>query len=313
VPGLLALHSWNCVPQLLANRLAPSCDVVHVSNLVLRAPNRAALSSTIHDCISSFFPEFHTPAQVAADRDFSDRVLRRAAGLIAVSEATRVDAIRTLKLSPDRIHVIHPGVPRSYGSVSQEAIDRIRATWRLPDRYFLSVGTIEPRKNIDRLLDAWMSLPSGFRQEHALVVAGMSGWKSDHTLLRLSQLTREDSGVRWLGYVPEAAMPALTAGALSLIYPSLYEGFGIPVAQAMAAGCPVITSNASSLPEIAGGAALLIDPLSHQAISGAMRRMAESPVLRTKLRAAGLVRSQAFTWEEAAERSLDYFANLAGR
>ena len=177
--------------------------------------------------------------------------------------------------------------------------------------YFLFVGTIEPRKNIDTLLTAWMQLPSSFRCENSLAIVGMPGWKSAATLRRLAQLTRDRSGIRHLGYVPEAFLPGLTAGAQALIYPSFYEGFGLPVAQAMAAGCPVIASNIASLPEITRGAALLIDARSSGEIVSAIQRLHESPEVGENLRSAGRERARLFTWERAAKQSFEYFSDLS--
>src|SRR5208283_4773268 len=147
--------------------------------------------------------------------------------------------------------------------------------------YALYVGTIEPRKNLDTLLDAWALLKPSLRGEFDLLVAGPRGWSFDATFARIE---REAT---YLGYVPEADLPGLTAGATAFVYPSLYEGFGFPVAQAMAAGAPVITSNNSCLPEIVAGAAILLDPRSASEIAAALTRLFESESPRMELRARG--------------------------
>jgi alpha-1,3-rhamnosyl/mannosyltransferase len=139
----------------------------------------------------------------------------------------------------------------------------------------------------------------------------MKGWNVESTMRRLAQMTRDDASVEYLGYVPEDDMPALVAGACALVYPSLYEGFGIPVAQAMAAGCPVITSHNSSLREVAGDAALLIDPRSVAEIASAIRKVVESVTLQDNLRLLGLARATHFTWKRAAIESLHYFADIS--
>jgi alpha-1,3-rhamnosyl/mannosyltransferase len=138
----------------------------------------------------------------------------------------------------------------------------------------------------------------------------MKGWNAGETERRLLRLSQEDSSVRYLGYVPEAQLVGLTAGAVALVYPSLYEGFGIPVAQALAAGCPVITSNLSSLPELASGSALLVDPRSAGEIAAAIRRVGESETLRSELSALGRARASVFTWPRACAESLEYFGKL---
>jgi alpha-1,3-rhamnosyl/mannosyltransferase len=154
-------------------------------------------------------------------------------------------------------------------------------------------------------------LPASFRNHYDLVIAGMPGWRSDATVARIREASHAGH-IRYLGYVPEAAMPGLTAQAVAIVYPSLYEGFGLPVAQAMAAGCPVITSAVSSLPEITAGAALLVDPQSAGEITAAILKMGDSDALRTRLRAEGLVQAARFTWDSAAAASLRYFAEIAG-
>jgi alpha-1,3-rhamnosyl/mannosyltransferase len=160
-----------------------------------------------------------------------------------------------------------------------------------------------PRKNLDVLLDAFESLPLPLREHYQLVIAGPVGWNAEHTVKRLRM-------IRYLGYIPEPDLAPLTAAAEVFVYPSLYEGFGFPVAQAMAAGVPVITSNVSSLPEIAGTAALLVDPRSQSELHTALARLLTSPELRISLAAAGRERARAFRWQECAAKSLDFFRTV---
>jgi glycosyltransferase involved in cell wall biosynthesis len=245
------------------------------------------------------------------DEAFARTVLRPADGLICVSENSRRDAERILRLDPRKMTVIYPGVPDSYFNAGPGDSEAAAGALNLRTPYLLFVSTIEPRKNLDGLLSAWLSLRADFRRSYELVVAGMPGWKSETTLKRLRRLMAEESGVRYLGYVPEPLMAGLTAGARALIYPSFYEGFGIPVAQALAAGCPVIASGVSSLPEVTGEAALIVDPRSTDEIASAIRRIGESDSLCARLRSAGRERAKLFRWERAARQSLDYFRALA--
>ena len=316
-PRLAALQFFNHTPASLLDRFAPRCEIFHASNLLRVFPRRPLLTTTLHDLTAWVTPQFHRRAQVEADRCFAHRVLHPAAGIIAVSESTRSDAVRILRIDPEKIHVIYPGVPDHYFESTLDDIRQAADIYALPETYFLYIGTIEPRKNIDLLLTAWMSLPQSFRREHELVLAGMPGWDCGQTMNRLKVLTRENSGVRYpgvryLSYVPEPLVPSLTAGAMAAVYPSLYEGFGFPVVQAMAAGCPVITSNVSSLPEVTGSAALLIDPRSEAELARAITRIAESHGLRQMLRAEGIRRARMFTWQAAAERSMTFFRDLCG-
>ena len=308
---IATLLSLNRLPSLFTDLMVPQCDIFHVSNLLRKLPKRRRLSATVHDLTAWVLPECHTPVMVAADKAFADRVLRRADGLIAVSESTKQDAIRILGIPPDKIRIIHLGVPPGYTNVPNESILRVAGTFGLKRPYFLSVGTIEPRKNIDTLLTAWQSLPDDIRNSRELVIAGMPGWHSDSTMKRLNQANADAAGIRYLGYVPERDLPGLTAGAEAFVYPSLYEGFGIPVAQAMAAGCPVITSNLSSLPEITSGAAILVDPRSPSELRSAIQRMVESTELRTALKDRGIAQSARFSWNTAAAEALRYFSEIA--
>jgi glycosyltransferase involved in cell wall biosynthesis len=221
--------------------------VFHASNLVKRPPRHIRVTATIHDMTCWVAPELHNKANIRADRGFAENVLRKASGIITVSEHTRSDLLRIIDIAPDKVRTIHPGVPAPY---FEEGERQPPLHYGLRKPYILYVGTVEPRKNIETLLDAYESLPEVLRRECDFVVAGPVGWSAERIRARL-----EASEARYLGYVPEADMPTLTRGARLFVYPSLYEGFGFPVAQAMAAGVPVITSAVSSLPEIAGGAA----------------------------------------------------------
>ncbi len=308
---LAKLWTLNHAAGGLATRFVPSCSVFHQSNLVRWQTTGPRVSATIHDLTSWIVPECHTRRQRDADYEFANRVLRSADGLICVSENTRRDAERILRLDARKLTVIQPGVPETYFKAGPREAAAAAEGLDIHGPYFLFVSTIEPRKNLDGLLDAWLSLPSGFRDRYQLVVAGMPGWHADATSRRLRQLADEASGVRYLGYVDERWMPGLTAGARALVYPSFYEGFGIPVAQALAAGCPVIASAVSSLPEVAGDAGLLVDPRSSAELSAAIRQIGESDSLCDRLRLAGRERARLFSWERAARQSLGFFRALA--
>jgi len=294
------------------NAVTAGADVFHASNFMRAAPARVRLSATLHDLTAWTVPECHRRAQIAADRMFAERILRRADGLIAVSEHTRKDAVEILGIRPEKIAVIYPGVAEEYFSVTEGQKEAAASAKQITRPYFLFVGTIEPRKNLTTLLDAWMLLPVEVRRSTELIVAGMRGWECDRILRRLSQMQKDDTGVRYLGYVEQRYLAGLTGGALALVYPSWYEGFGLPVAQAMACGCPVVVSNVSALPEIAGGAGLLADPRSAGEIAGAMLRIVESAAVRAGLAAAGIERADLFRWPRAAAESVRFFRDLAG-
>jgi glycosyltransferase involved in cell wall biosynthesis len=284
-------------------------DVFHTSNAEHHKPRKARLTATIHDLTSLRFPEAHTALNQRIDRRFFTQTLPAADKLIAVSESTRRDAIELLGLSPDRIVTIHSGVAPEYFQAGPEQAGEATAEFQLDRPYALCVGTIEPRKNVDRLLDAWQGLPEDVRANFNLVVAGPVGWAAQVTAARLREPA---TGVRYLGYVAERWMPGLTAGASCLAYPSLYEGFGFPVAQALAAGVPVVTSNTSSLPEVAGEAAVFVDPLSVSAIRSALLDVLTSPSTAARLRAEARKQATRYSWERCAAQSLAFFESVVG-
>ncbi|HEY2857525.1 MAG TPA: glycosyltransferase family 1 protein [Terracidiphilus sp.] len=304
--GMLFL--LNQFPNNLSGWMDPHADLFHTCKL-LNPPRRAKLTATVHDLTCWLLPETHSQVNVAADRFFADRILKRADALIAVSESTRQDAVRILKLPAEKIRVIHHGIAEPFFQVTLDGAAAVRSRLGLSKPYLLFVGTIEPRKNIARLLNAYEALSPSTRDAFDFVLAGPPGWSQSQILARLRNPA---PGVRYLGYVDEGDLAGLFAGATAFVYPSLYEGFGFPVAQAMAAGTPVITSNVSSLPEIAGDAALLIEPQSESALRDAMEEMLTSPARRAKLSDLGRENARRFTWTECARQSLRFFEDVVG-
>jgi glycosyltransferase involved in cell wall biosynthesis len=284
-------------------------DLFHASTLMRNPPRKVRLSTTIYDMTCWLTPEWHTPQNAQAGRRFGEQVMKHADGLISISESSRQDAIRILRLPPEKIAVIYPGIPDSFFAVAPEAVKTTRVRYRLERPYALFVGTVEPRKNLGALLDAWAGMGGSLRQEFDLVVAGPAGWRDE---VALNRLRSAPAGVRYLGYVPETELPGVTAGATVFVYPSLYEGFGFPVAQAMAAGRPVLTSNVSSLPEVAASGALLIDPRSVGEIRGGLEKLLLSPGLREDLGRIGRRQAQRYRWQICAQESLGFFRKLTG-
>ncbi len=234
---------------------------------------------------------------------------RRAQRLLAISEYTKADLMRVLGVPGDRIDVTHLAADARYLSPPQpEAVAAFLRRNALMRPYFLYAGNISPRKNLSTLLEAFSRVRG--RVEHDLVVTGGMAWSEDWDR-RVAALGLTDR-VRRLGHVEEDDMPALYAGALAFVFPSRFEGFGLPVLEAMSLGAPVITSNVSSLPEVAGEAALLVDPMDPAAIAAAMERLERDHGLREALGLAGRSRAALFSWDEAARTALAaYDAALA--
>lgn len=300
---LTYMHHANQIPPL-NGWFAPKTDLFHCTNQILNPPRRARLTSTVHDMTCWLLPETHRPATIERDKLFANRVLRNSDRLVAVSECSRRDAVEILGVDPGRVEVIYSGVTANYFDAATARTDAVRLSYGLDKPYVIFVGTIEPRKNVDALIDAFIATGDAIRKEFDLVVVGPYGWKSESTAARL------ESGipsVRYLGYVPENDLPLLTSAAEVLAYPSLYEGFGFPVAQAMAAGTAVLTSNVSSLPEIAGEAALLVDPRYVDSIRDGLIHLLHSPSLRQELARKGRERASLFSWRRTAEHTLRFF------
>lgn len=284
-------------------------DLFHESNThVIHPPRRCKLTATIHDMTCWLMPELHSPENIAETKQFAARVLTRVDGLIAVSLNTRRTTAQILHIPEERIEVIHPGVADAFFDVSPAEIRRIASKYRLSRPYILFVGTLEPRKNLDNLIDAYLRLPESMRNDVELILAGCVGWRSEQLVERLRAGI---PGVRWLGYVTEPDLAGLTAGALAFVYPSLYEGFGLPVAQAMAAGVAVLTSNVSCLPEIVGDAAILVDdPKSPDEISACLERILVDSSLRRRLGANGIQKASAYRGDTCAAQSLKFFHSV---
>ena len=294
------------LPRLLLR----GADVFHASQHLAHLPKHRKVTATVHDLSCWTVAEDHTPANIAATRRYAEKILKRCDGVIAVSSHTRQDAIEILGIPGDRIRVIYHGIAEAFFQATPEEAAKARATYGLGAPYLLFVGCIEPRKNVPLLIRAYQSLPESTRREVQLVIAGPFGWESPEVY---QLLTSGREPVRYLGYVPEADLPGLFRGALALVYPSRYEGFGFPPAQAMAAGVPVIASNCSSLPEVVGDAGLLVTPDSFEELREAMQRLVTHPALASDLGSRGKERAERFRWPVCARESLEFFHDVAGR
>ncbi len=277
----------------------PDVTFVPAHTLPLLFPGRAVV--TIHDLGFRYFPEAHPPAQRLYLEATTRYSARRAAVVLADSAATARDLSRFYGTPPDKIRIVYPGVekPSLPASLAEGNWEMVRRKYGLPDRYFLFIGTLQPRKNIARIVQAYRL----WREHHphdsaALVLAGGQGWLFDPAWVQGVE------GVILPGYVDDADKGALLAGALALVFPSLYEGFGFPVIEAMHAGTPVIASDTSSLPELVGDAGLLVSPLDVEAIAAAMGHLTDDAVLRPALREKGYAQAVTFTWERAARQTL---------
>jgi glycosyltransferase involved in cell wall biosynthesis len=239
---------------------------------------------------------------------------RRAAHIIAPSEFTRRDLCETYGLAPSRVSVIPLAAPPSFGPVRDEKeLERVRRAYGIEGEYLLAVGSIQPRKNLARLIAAYADLRRARSKAKLpkLVLAGRQAWLYSETLRAVAEQQIQDCTV-FTGYVSERDLPALYAGALCFIYPSYFEGFGLPPLESMQCGTPVITGDLTSLPEVVGDAGLMVDPFDVGALKSAIARLLDNPSLREELRARGLQRAQRFTWNETARQTLHVYRKTTG-
>lgn len=282
-----------------------SPDVLFVPAHVLPVIHPCSSLVTVHDLGYLHFPEAH-PWPQRLHLDLSTRWNAHAAlHVLADSRATKTDLMTIYGTHPEKITVVYPGVDETLApELDPVKIEAIKVRHGIAGDYLLFIGTLQPRKNLSRLIDAFARLRSERLDDKlTLVLAGRRGWRSAELFAQVRRLNLEGC-VRFPGYVPGADKAALLSGALAFVYPSLYEGFGLPVLEAQACGCPVITSTTSSLPEVTGGAAILVDPTDTIAITAAMVRTATDSTLRGELATRGLVNVRRFSWTACARSVL---------
>lgn len=267
--------------------------------------------STIHDLSVFKYPETHPIERIS---DFENRfksTLSRASHLITDSEATRHEVIDYFGWQADRVTAIPLGVsPAFHPRINDEVQPALDSLGLRHGAYSLCVSTLEPRKRIDRLLDAYDALPINVRSLYPLVLVGSKGWLSEKLLSRIETCVA-DGWLYYLGFVPEALLPLLYAGARSFLYPSIYEGFGLPVLEALASGVPTLASTRSSLPEVSGGAALLVDPDDINALASGVEKTLLDDTWRNRARLAGLDVASRFTWSSCAQKTLELYRSFS--
>jgi glycosyltransferase involved in cell wall biosynthesis len=266
---------------------------------------------TIHDLTGLLFPRWHLRLNRFFLQLMLPRFLQRADAIIADSDSTRRDVIARLRVPADKIEVVHLAADPSFCVISDAATrERIRNAYALPESFFLYLGTIEPRKNLVLLMDAYRDVVSHCDGAPDLVLAGKPGWQHAPVAQRAHELGLQQR-VHFTGWVPAQDAPVLINLAHAFVYPSLYEGFGLPPLEAMQCGTPVICSNASSLPEVMGDAGLLIDPHDAAELGRAMMRLWREPALQETLRARGLARAAMFSWQRTARATLAVYERAA--
>ncbi len=287
-------------------------DVLHsfLNVAPLGAPVRHVV--TVHDLSFLRVPEAH-PARRRWYLHAATRLsVRRAAGVLADSQATKTDLIEAFGVKPDKVTVVYPGADPAFYPRADEALAEFRATQAVRRPFVLFVGTIEPRKNVDTLVRAYSRVRREGTFDGELVIAGGAGWDAGATVRAIAE-SGFAGDIRQLGYVNQRDLPFWYTAAELVVYPSSYEGFGIPVLEAMASGTPVITSDRSSLPEVVGDAGLTVDPRDHERMAAAMAEVLTSSTRRAALRQRGLARAEQFRWTDSAQRCLSVYQRVLTR
>ena len=285
-------------------------DIFHATDHLIPKLSHIPVIATLMDAIPLSHPEWvHT--RLAKLKNWLWRQTAQWADhILTISEYSKHEIARCFGIPPEKISVIPLGVNRCYFErFSQEEKREIVTRYALPDRFFLALGTLQPRKNIEHILDAHAALPEQLQEEIPLVIVGRAGWGCDALVTRLEDKALSGH-VRWLKYLPERDVRLLLQAATALVFPSLYEGFGLPVVEAFASGLPVIASNTTAFPEIAGDAALLVDPINPGHISEAMHQLAKSQSLVDSLTEAGLARARQLSWEACADRTVEVYRKV---
>ena len=301
------------VGRLAVESFVGRVDLFHSINAVLLAQREGRRVVTVQDLTCLRFPRFHPWSRRVLFGLTVRRAARLADAIIVPSIATERDLAARFPSAAGKTHVVPLAPSERFAPLPPEqSLPVVRRYGLAPGGYLLFVGNVEPRKNLEALVDAYGRMRTASRLAPVLAIAGGQGWKN-HPIHRMATESPVAADVRFLGHVPDADLPALVNGALAFVYPSLYEGFGLPPLEAMACGTPVLTSNRSSLPEVVGDAALLVDPDDRGQLADALARIAGDAALRADLRERGMQQARRYSWDETARLTVKVYESLEVR
>ncbi len=308
---LAGLRRWarSLLEQHRANTFhGQRYDLYHEPNFIPE-PSDIPTLSTLHDLSGLLHPEWHPAERNAWYHEHFQRALKQCRHFLAVSEFTRQEVIQVLGVAPDRVTCVHNGYRPDCRPLPAATVARRLQRLNLPNNYLLFVGTVEPRKNVLRLLQAYCSLPGSIRDHWPLLLAGPWGWNAGPSADYYETEARQ-RGVRHLGYVSDADLVVLYNGARALVYPSLYEGFGLPVIEMLACGGAVIASTAEALREVGGRCAHYVEPENVDGLRAALQRVVTDDDWWKILREGTIERAQLFTWDRAALETLQVYRQM---
>ncbi len=309
--GLLAGVLWPAVvPASVKEAALGEVDIVHSNTFAGPVLKKKKLVSTIYDATVVTHPECHSRANVIRCRRGMEESIRNARAIIAISEHTKKDLVERLGARPELITVTHLAAGPEFREVRDAAaLEGVRKKYALPQRYVLFMGSLEPRKNVKTLLQAYAALPENVKKEFSLVIAGAKGWKNSDIPGIVKGLGIEQKTV-FPGFIDKGDMSGVYSAASVFVFPSLYEGFGLPILEAFACGAPVVTSDTSSMPEVAGDAARLVDPLDPAALGAAIEDILSDEGRQNEMRAKGLKRAALFSWERCAKETIAVYEKV---
>ncbi len=283
------------------------CDIFHETTFFPPKVESTSVVFTLHDLSFLKYEKYHPRDRVYFYRIFFKKRLRYARHIITVSQFSKQEIVNELGISPEKVTAIPLAAERVFYPRSSQEVKKTLAKLNLPEKYILFVGTMEPRKNLKLILRSLK-----FTGKIPLVLVGWKGWGHKELSMKVKELGLEKQ-VYFVGYAGDDVLACLYSGAQAFVYPSLYEGFGLPVVEAMACGCPVICSKRASLPEVAGDAALYCDPLKPEQLAYLIDRVLEDSNLRQSLTIAGLKRSKEFNWDITARETVRVFRKICGK
>ena len=302
-------HVLGALSHIHPEAFLKDVDLIHATDQFIPIANKP-LIATVMDVIPLSHPQFLKSQSRYLKSFLWKKLTQRADRIITISEFSKSEIIKYLGFSQNQIDVIPLGVDKRYfHKITDTEKKRALDLLSIKTPFFLFLGSIQPRKNLIRLLEAHAKLPHSLAQTYPLVIAGKLAWDDGKTLRSLEHAVSEGRA-KWLNYITEDQKLALLQSATGMVFVSLYEGFGLPIAEAFASELPVITSNCTSMPEVAGDAAIIVDPEKTQQITDALLSLIEDGVLSTKLKALGKQRSQLFSWEENAKRTLSIYQQI---